>query len=57
MCWARRAGLRTPSKTIEANLDCAFVENAFVFVVPKIGGARASLTPPLSDPLGWIRQE
>ena len=27
MCLARRGGLRTPSTT-DANLDCAFVENA-----------------------------
>ena len=26
--------------------DCACVENAFLFVVLKIGGARASLAPP-----------
>ena len=30
-------GSKTPSRTIDANLDCAFVENAFVFVVPNIG--------------------
>ena len=28
VCHARRAGPRTPSTTTDANLDCAFVENA-----------------------------
>ena len=28
---------RTQSRTIDANLDCAFVENALVFVFPNIG--------------------
>ena len=28
MCRARRGGPRTPSTTTDANLDCAFVENA-----------------------------
>ena len=41
MCRARHGGPRTPSKTTEANLDCVFFENALLFVVPKIGGARA----------------
>ena len=27
---ARRGGLRTPSTTADANLDCAFVENALI---------------------------
>ena len=28
MCHAKRGGPRTPSRTIDANLDCVFVENA-----------------------------
>ena len=28
VCRARRRGPRTPSTTVDANLDCAFVENA-----------------------------
>ena len=35
--------------------DCACVENAFLFVVLKIGGARASLGPPLTTPLVYSR--
>ena len=31
---ARRGGPRTPSKTTDANLDCAFVENALYFTDP-----------------------
>ena len=44
---ARRGGPRTPSTTTDANLNCAFVENAPVFVVLKIGRARP---PHLSAP-------
>ena len=44
MCRARRGGPRTLSRTTDANLDCAFVENALVFVIPKIGCA---WTPPI----------
>ena len=44
---ARHRGPRTPSRTTDANLDCAFVENALVFVAPKIGRARA---PPVRPP-------
>ena len=40
---ARHKGPRTPSRTTDANVDCAFVENALVFVVPKIGWAQAPL--------------
>ena len=40
---------RTRSRTTDANLDCAFVENALVFVVPKIGRTRAPFGP-LYDP-------
>ena len=28
VCGTRRRGPRTPSRTTDANLDCAFVENA-----------------------------
>ena len=40
------------SRTIDPNLDCAFVENALVFVVPRIGGTRppdSPFTPPLIE--------
>ena len=40
---ARRGGLRTPSTATDANLDCAFDENALPFVVLKFGGARAPI--------------
>ena len=33
----------TPSRTTEANLDCAFVENAHLFIVLKFGKALAPL--------------
>ena len=36
--WDRRGGPRTPSGTTDSNLDCAFVDNAIVFVVLKNGG-------------------
>ena len=37
VCRARRRGSAIAlSRTIDANLDCAFVENAQVFVVPNI---------------------
>ena len=48
MCRARRGGPRTPSGPTDANLDCAFVENTLVFVVPKIGRA---LGPSFTTPL------
>ena len=35
-----------PSRTIDANLDCALAENALVFVVPNI---RVPSWPPLND--------
>ena len=44
---ARRVGPRTPSHTVDANLDCAFVKKALVLVVPKIGG-------PFRTPSGRI---
>ena len=40
VCRTRRGGPRTLSRTTDANLDCAFVETALVFVVPKIGKPR-----------------
>ena len=43
MCRARRQGPRRQSRTNDANLDCLFVENALVFVVPNIGEAQAPL--------------
>ena len=33
-CCAGRGGPRKPSKTTDANLDCAFVENALAFTNP-----------------------
>ena len=35
LCCARSGGPRTPTRTIDANLDCAF-EDALVFVVQNI---------------------
>ena len=46
---ARRGGPRTLYITTDANLDCAFVENA-LFVAPKIGRARALLAPLMTPP-------
>ena len=38
----------TPSRTTEANVDCAFVESALVITIdPKIGGG--GLNPPGPD--------
>ena len=34
VCRARRGGPRTPSTTTDANLDCAFVENALFYTDP-----------------------
>ena len=34
VCRARRGGPRTPSTTTDANLNCAFVENALVYTDP-----------------------
>ena len=51
MCRARRGGPRTPSRPTYANLDCAFVENALIFVVLKIGRARAPLGKPFTTTL------
>ena len=41
VCRTRKegGGPRGPSRTTDANLDCAFVGNALVFVVQKIGWA------------------
>ena len=47
---ASRGGSRTPSRTIDANLDWAFVEKALLFIVPKIGRSLASW-PPFMTPL------
>ena len=52
-CLSRVAGnqiLGPPSRTFDANLDCTFVENALVFVVPNIG---RGVRPPLNDPPGF----
>ena len=46
MCRARRGGPTTLSRTADANLDCAFVENALLFAALKIRRA----WPPLSAP-------
>ena len=46
----RRGSPRTSSRTADANLDCAFVENALVFVVPNKGGGGSLLLPPLLPP-------
>ena len=48
---AWRGGPRTLLKTIDANIDCAFVENAIVFSVPNIWRGCAPLVPPLTTPL------
>ena len=32
-----RIGPRTQSRTTDTNLDCVFIENGLVFVVPNIG--------------------
>ena len=45
VCRARCKGPRTLSRTIDENLDCVFVENALVFLVPNIGRAWASQLP------------
>ena len=49
---ARCEGPRTSSRPKDANLDCAFVENALVFVAPKIGSALAPPWSQLVVPLG-----
>ena len=46
VCRARRGGPRTRSRTADANLDCASVKKALVFVAPKIWRARAPLAAP-----------
>ena len=46
-------GPRTTSRTTDANLDCAFVENALVYVVPKIGWAWAPLSAPPGLSVVW----
>ena len=43
--WRGSRGVhRTLSKSADANLDCAFVENALLFVVLKFGRALAPLS-------------
>ena len=44
-CWAR--GPRTPSRTTDSKIDCAFFENALLFVALKIGRACPPVQPPL----------
>ena len=42
-------GPGTPSRTTDANLNCAFVENPLVSVVPNIGRGPGTPWPPLYD--------
>ena len=44
MCRARRGGPRTPSRTSDANLDCAFVENALFLPRSLIEKIRQNIT-------------
>ena len=47
---SRSGGSQVPGQSQEltgAKLDCPFVENALVFILPNIGGARAPLRAPL----------
>ena len=46
MWHVRRGGPRTLSRTTDTNLDFAFVENTFVFVVLKIGRGPGPPGPP-----------
>ena len=46
VCRARRGGARTLLRTTDAKLDYAFVENALVFVYPRIGWTKAPLSTP-----------
>ena len=41
VCCAMREGPRTLSKTSDADLDCAFEENALVFVDPNSRGTQS----------------
>ena len=50
MWQARFLGSTTLSKTSDANINCASVENALVFIDPKIERAHAP-RGPLSNPL------
>ena len=52
-----KKGLTTQSRMTVANLDCAFAENAVVFVVMNIRGARAPPWPPLSAPSGRHKKD
>ena len=49
MCYARQGGFRTLSTTIDANLDCAFVE--YCFHRSKYWKGAGPLGPPFYDPL------
>ena len=40
---ARLGGPRTPLRTTDANLNCAFVEKALLFIVSNIGKAQMGL--------------
>ena len=56
MCRTRRGGPRTPPTTTDANLDCAYVENALVFDVPIVARpempeSNPSSAPIMSDPM------
>ena len=50
-CQARHGGPKTPSITNFANLDCVFIENALLLVVPKIERPHAPLGLPFTPPL------
>ena len=47
VCHARRRGPKTLLRITDTNFDCAFVENAHVFIDPKIAWAWASLGHPV----------
>ena len=44
---ARRGGPRTPSRTTDANLDGAFVENPLLILVPKSARHYICITIPV----------
>ena len=56
VCRVRRRCPRTPSRIIDANLDCAFVENTRVLNIPSMGGPGLLGNPqrPLTTPLRMI---
>ena len=49
-----KLGSTTLSKTSDANIDCASVENALVFIDPKIGRAHG---PPRTPVQPSVRRE